>query len=350
MSTLLVMNRVFWSVVTLDALLFIGLFVASLGASNHDGGRDMGIFFFIVVPVVILGMAVLLHVFTESVVWHVLALIVVAGPGLVLVYSQARDLYIDRVIAQNRSGAGYFSDSPMRAMAVAVVQRDLPAMRKLGRVVNVNIVGGGDVTLLSLAVERAFERDWPPANAKPLPASAGSHLEVVQTLLDLGAKPGPGIDGALKLAEPDILRLLLKAGGDPNTIASNEQPVVFRWLRSMSVETLRVLIDHGLDLNTTDRGDPLAVVVTIGQRWDLLALLIERGADISKPRPDGRNVAGELAGQVKEATEAGHAVPPDLLRARALAAARLPAWPAPEAGQRAAYRSARVLMMRETRP
>jgi hypothetical protein len=64
------------------------------------------------------------------------------------------------------------------------------------------------------------------------------------------------------------------------------------------------------------------VVLAIKQRRDLLAFLIEQGADVARPRPDGRNAPGEVNAQIDEALKAGQPVPPELLQIKAMMDAR----------------------------
>jgi len=309
------MNTVFWCVVALDALLFLVLLVMTLQSGGpNDGGREMGLFFFITVPSAVLGLAVLLFVLCDGVVWRSLALLIAAGPGLFIGGGQARSLWIDRVIAERAQGAWYYSGKAMQAMGRAVVQRDVDTLRKLGSSVDVNTVGERGMTLLAQAAEQA---DAEPAG--PTPPSA---LQVAQVLLALGAKPGPAMETAVKLKDPALLRALLDAGGNPNMPASNGQPLVFSWISVMPLETLRLLAERGLDLNARFYGDPLAFVVTVHRRHDLLALLIERRADVGRPRGDGRTAAGEVESQIAEALKAGEAIPPALLQAKAMLDAR----------------------------
>ncbi len=99
-------------------------------------------------------------------------------------------------------------------------------------------------------------------------------------------------------------------------------PIVFEWLSVMPVENLRLLVAHGLNVNVVQYKTPLAVEVTLQRRWDLLLLLAQSGADLSKPRDDGRNVADELTVRVEEAKSEARDPPPDLLRVRELLGAR----------------------------
>lgn len=308
-------QQVFWTVTALDALFFAVLLVMTLTQRSHgDGGREMALFFFIAVPSGVLLAAALLFLYVDSTVVRVIALFIVTVPGLFFGGGQLRSLWIDRVIAEHQNGTGYFDEGAMKAMGAAVVLRDVEALKRVGRGVDVNTVGDRGMTLLALAAERHFN-DAPDT-------TDGRELQVVQVLLELGAKPNQGLDTAAKLKRSDLLRLLLAAGADPNLHADGEQPLVFRWLSVMTPETLRLLAAHGLDLNATSYGDPFAVTATIYRRWDLLAVLIELGADTARPRPDGRTVAGELSVQLAEEAQAGRPAPPDLLQAKALLDAR----------------------------
>jgi len=236
----------------------------------------------------------------------------VAGPGLFIGWGQARNIYIDHRVAQDATGSGYFSGRAMKAMGAAVVKRDVQTLRELGPSVHVNIEGEGGMTLLALAA----------AQANASAPGAASVLLVVEVLLSLGAKPAQAMETATKLKDPALLRLLLDAGGDPNMKARDGQPLVFSWLAVMPLPTLRLLAERGLDLNATFYRDPLAVVLAITQRCDLLAFLIEQGADVARPRPDGRNAPGEVDAQIDEALKAGQPVAPELLQLKVMLDAR----------------------------
>jgi hypothetical protein len=195
----------------------------------------------------------------------------------------------------------------MRKMGAAVVQRDVETLMRIGPGVDVNASGRDNMTLMRLAVRGADAR-----------VSDGSDMPVVRALLALGAKPDAAMHDACVRFDPDLLATLLAAGGNPNLKAGAHQPLVFDTMSSITPRNFRLLAQHGLDLNSQAYDDPLPVQLTIYRRWDLLAIAIELGADTKRARPDGRNVADELASQIDEETKAGRALPADLLRASAL--------------------------------
>ena len=293
------MNSIFWTVVAVDALLFVALLINMLTQTSGrtDGGREMGIAFFVVLPLLILGLAVLLYVFVSSMFWKVVALLIVAGPGLFIAGGQIRGRMIDYRVQQKALGRGYFDDNAMKDMGAAVVQGDTATLLRLGPTVDVNTVAEGDRTLLGLAMEQLDE-------AKS-PQRIQSELAVVRTLLALGAKPSSGMDTALKLSDPTVLRELLAAGADPNQSIPAGHPIVFRWLSIMPLANLRLLIERGLDVNATEYETPLALEAALKRRWDLVALLAEHGADIRAARRDGRTIAEEVTNRLADAKAEG---------------------------------------------
>jgi hypothetical protein len=85
------MGRVFLSVVAIDTVLLLVLLLTTLQASGqNDGGREMAVAFYIVLPALVMGLAILLQVFCTHPVARGLALLVVAAPGLALAAAQLR--------------------------------------------------------------------------------------------------------------------------------------------------------------------------------------------------------------------------------------------------------------------
>jgi hypothetical protein len=307
------MSLLFWIIAAGDAVLFAVMLFSYLQGGSDSGGREMGIFFFVLVPSVILALSVLLHIYSRAPFWRMLALFIVAGPGLLFLGTQVRNVYIDHLVEQRASGRGYFDSEPLNQLGAAVVGCDTDKLQKLGHRIDLNIRGREGITLLGLAVERAIEQPE---------CTQGSRLAVVQKLLALGANADSGLDNALRMKDSAILAELLKAGANPNQLSSSDQPIIFRWRSVTPPESFRLMIEHGLDLNATEYGTPLAVDLTIYRRWDLLAIAIEHGADWRRPRKDGRNVAAEIATQITELEKEGTAIPADLTRVQTLVAAK----------------------------
>lgn len=191
-----------------------------------------------------------------------------------------------------------------------MVRRDVATLIRLAPQVDVNTVGPGGKTLLSLAADEAFGGEGRPDRPSELP--------VIRTLLQLGAKPGPGLEVAIKLESSEILRALLDGGADPN-LGVPEDPVVFRWLAVVPLANLQLLTERGLDLDVRDReGTPLVVSAAEQARWDLLLWLLEKGADGGRTDKAGRTAATLVAGRIEVAVRSGGEAPAALLRVKAV--------------------------------
>ncbi|MEO8805291.1 MAG: ankyrin repeat domain-containing protein [Burkholderiaceae bacterium] len=305
------LGQAFWAIAAIDAVLLAVLLVMTLQQRSvqNDGGREMGLFFFIMLPGFVLALAMLLFHFSTSLPAKSIALFIVLVPGLYFAKQQIEGSIVDRRIEANRLGVGYFDTEPMRQMGAAVVRRDVETLMRIGPGVDVNAPGRDTMTLLLLAVSSADSR-----------VSDGSDLPVVRALLALGAKADAAMHTACVRLDSDLLATLLAAGGNPNLKAGGHQALVFDTMSSITPSNFRLLAQHGLDLNSRSYDDPLPVQLSIYRRWDLLAIAIELGADTTRARPDGRNVADELAGQIDEEKKAGREPPADLLHASALLA------------------------------
>ena len=119
-------------------------------------------------------------------------------------------------------------------------------------------------------------------------------LRLAETLLDAGADPSDGVTLPLAASAGNIdaLDLLLKHGADVNrpwaTDASSPLYAILHWSRTES--GIRWLLDHGADPDpvfTPNSETPLHVVAA---SWtaSLAEAFVARGADVARPRSDGR--------------------------------------------------------------
>lgn len=319
------MNVAFWSVAGIEGLVlavFCVMFLADDNKGNHDGGRSMALFFFLIIPGAVLGLAILLHVFFTSAVMRGIALLIVISPAIILVVAKGDDFYDTYQAKQREQGRGYFSGRAMRAMATAVAQADILLVEKLAPTVDINSVGDSGITLLWVATDINT-----PLAANVAPET---RLALVQTLLKLGAKPNrvsgpdsevsPVLLSALNMKESAVAKALLDASADPNALSNTGASMLFAATGSMPVESLRLLMDHGADVNATWQGAPFSVWVCLDRRWDLLSLLIERGIDVSRTytKDDLRTAASFVATAIEEARAEGHEPEASLLRVQSL--------------------------------
>jgi len=267
------MTPFFWGVVAFDVALFaILVFLGITDTGHSDGGVEMSMIFFVIVPAIIIGGAVLLFVKSESPFWRVVAFVVAAGPGLLMAGTRVRSAFISYQIRQNNAGRGYFSSSALKRAGEAVVRGDAAAISAIDRSVDLNTRGKRDMTLMELAVWHT-EADSTPESP---------HIAVVRALIARGADPSLGLEQATRLTN-GVLPILLDAGANTGFV-KYKSPVVFQWLNVITLENFTALLDHGLDLNlhNGEYGSSLIVALAENDRWNLVSLVIDRGADVSR--------------------------------------------------------------------
>ena len=271
----------------------------------------MALAFSVIIPAIVIGGAVLRFVTTRSPLMRVVALVIVAGPGLLVATARVRSAAIDYQVRRNAEGSGYFSGHVLRSAGAAVVRRDVPALQALKGRVDVNAKGTRGMTLMELAVTQAFESP-PPSDA------SASSLDIVRALLALGADPNAGLEIATKLPDAAILRALLDAGANPN-YADDRGPVVFRWLNVMPLVNFTALLDHGLDLNLVDHtaGTPLIMAAAWNDRWELVLLLMARGADATLGDRKGVKLFDVVESRVQSTTARLPEMKADIARVKA---------------------------------
>jgi hypothetical protein len=286
------MNVLFWIAIAVDAVLLVILLLLTAAGGGHDeGGREVTLVFSVIIPAIIVASGALLFVKAKSPATRTIALLIVAGPGLLVATTRLRSAAIDYRVRQNADGSGYFTGSDLRRAGTAVVHRDIAALRALGKNVDVNARGTDGMTLMELAVTQADES---PA------------LDVVRELIARGADGNAGLATATKLRDGAILKALLDAGATPG-FSDGHGPVVFDWLNVMPLANLATLLDHRLDPNITDAsGVPLIIAAGQADRWECVLLLMDRGADASRADRRGTRLADvvQKPGGVDDVTSA----------------------------------------------
>ena len=162
------------------------------------------------------------------------------------------------------------------------------------------------------ALERAVEDNDPAAVEVALRAGAsvnaqGAHgvtpveyaigtsmKRAAAALFRYGANPNLRDDGsetavtlAVKLYRQDHepLAMVLDAGGDPNTLRPDKDPVIIRFLNDRNLDGITYLHSRGADLNIVGRNDEALIVGTAtAADWDVVWHMIQLGADIDAPQ------------------------------------------------------------------
>ena len=78
---------------------------------------------------------------------------------------------------------------------------------------------------------------------------------------------------------PDILPMLVKGGGDPNSRLADGNPIIVGFVNDHNLEGLRVMKALGADIDIRGRdGRPLIVRAALMQEWDVVWTLLQLGA------------------------------------------------------------------------
>jgi ankyrin repeat protein len=249
------MTPVFWTAVVFDVILFAVLLVFTLTGSGHsDGGREMALFFSILLPAVVIGGGMLLFLRSASTTKRIVALIVVAGPGILLAATRLQSAAIDYRVRRN-------SEAEADSNAAA--------------------------------------------------------LDVIRELVTLGADPNGGLKTATKIRDGRVLQVLLAAGAKPG-YSDDRGPVSFEWLGVMPLANFTALLDHGLDLDIVDSSrNPLIMTAARGDRWDFVLLLMARGADPLLGDREGMTLADVVQRRLVSTMERPAEMKADIVRVKA---------------------------------
>ena len=177
-----------------------------------------------------------------------------------------------------------------RDMVEAVRDGDLAKARRLldADPALARIGDGKNLDLLTLAVAR-------------------DDRAMVSLLLEKGAPPdGPNGETSLSLAlrarEPWHAQTLLQAGASPDPVAPDAFWPLDEAIALNSLGAVRLLLDHGADVNRADRtgGTPLEAAVAM-RNYRIAELLLERGADPWAVGVNGDTIASALNAPIRPA-------------------------------------------------
>jgi hypothetical protein len=225
------------------------------------------------------------------------ALILIVAP---FVLFKANSVWKNARAYLNRDTTPLFADPQREAIADAIYEAQPEKLRKLLQTpVPLLNEPGKDFTLLELAVDMTSRSE----------SAREERLQCVELLIGAGASiEGPDQPVYVRnvgLLSPDVLRLLLRHGADPNALANNystgtrNMPILFDLIQSTygSDQLVRILLEHGADPNavrpddTLDRPGYSALLYAAAlEEWGIARLLLQRGADPGFRAPDGETL------------------------------------------------------------
>jgi hypothetical protein len=119
-----------------------------------------------------------------------------------------------------------------------------------------------------------------------------NHLPLAEALLDAGANPTDGVTGHIAGGGGNIpaLELLHRFRLNVNGIPGGVPPLVYMMFWATNSAGPRWLLEHGADPNLAWGHEGEAPMHVAARRWDvaMVELLVQHGADVRRPRADGR--------------------------------------------------------------
>lgn len=190
---------------------------------------------------------------------------------------------------------------------MAVFQRSLKLSRSsgtnlfVGLVMLMAIASCTDQEIAGMSPEEAFQD---PLVVSLVKAAGRGDLEEIERSVEAGANVNAigqkGISPllwAMYLHEKDSMRKLLKLGADPNHEMDTGHTAVWLAAGNQDSELLEILLRAGGDPNTQTRGRDALAVAVIQNNFDNLKLLVEHGANV--------NQTGELPAHTAAGTACG---------------------------------------------
>ncbi len=139
---------------------------------------------------------------------------------------------------------------------------------------NANAVGAVGVTPLAFAVGTGKER----AARALIAGGANPNVEDEEgdTAVTLAVDRYP--------SQPELLRMVLDAGGNPNQLRPDGDPVIVRFINGADLDAITLMQSKGADMSAIANQQPLVVFAAYGADWDVVWHLITLGANLDDPK------------------------------------------------------------------
>ena len=292
----------------LEAALLLWMFILSETeprGGGLNGGPEMALFFYVIVPAAFLALAVVVFRFARSRFFRWASALAIVAPLVALVVHEVQETILRYHVREDASGRGYFETRPAKRLAEAVVQGDTAAVAALVGSTDIRQFGESNETFLRLALERT-----------------GDKAALVAILLRAGADPNqngnwPGDGGwplrsAIYSGDAAVIGLLLDAGADPNRVDNQGQPAFFTALEYPDM--LALLLPRGVRLTEENAEGWTALMFGVRTgRWRSVDMMLDAGADPAHVSKSGLTLAGTVDLVKREKIRFEEPVPPELL-------------------------------------
>jgi hypothetical protein len=297
------MTKAFWLLAAADALGLTVLLLLGLNSKGHnDGGREMGIVFFVILPMLILAatVAVFSTVSLALVRWLCLAVVTIPAAFYLMVGAIR---VADPII--NNPGNSHGTPE-MRKLVRAVDRLDVEAVKQWAPHMDKSIDQGEPAAPLRVVIDKMVKEQQ-----TRLPAQTGRHLAILKTLLENGARPNEALHVACWTRSGELLGWMFAAGADPNFNERYAGHVFFACLdQGLGVPgsvlpMVKEFVKAGVDVNAESPiGFRPATYAAECGNYDAALYLLDHGA---KPDDKLRSIAKQRR------AEQGDKASPDLI-------------------------------------
>ncbi|MEE4485495.1 ankyrin repeat domain-containing protein [Serratia ficaria] len=184
---------------------------------------------------------------------------------------------------------GYFKGQQL-TLAQAISKGNIDDVKRLAKAADLNSPGQHDMTLLFFSLATSTDGDATP-----------ERLQIATELVKAGAdplqaRPNGGASPAEWMAKLDSgvwLKALLEGGLSPD--AEDKvwgEPIIFQTSKANNSETLKVLVDNGVNLELKDSlGQTVLMEAFIYSSFPQVKFLIEKGANPNPKDAKGNSLA-----------------------------------------------------------
>lgn len=275
----MVLTLLFWLVILLNLAVIGFWFVLALAAAPSSHTSPLSVVGIALLPVLLLGALAFVFHRSSNHLWRIGAALLAAAPALWFTVTLVVDKAQIAAVSDSSGQLTFFPAGPARDLALAISGNDATAVASLLPRVKVNDPGYEGMTLLTLAMRQLRTRP--------------REHEVLRLLLKAGADPNiaPGnldalpLTSALQLSDkagPEPVNLLLAAGANPNAVGAFGTPAYFNAIGPPNhpPDLLPTLLERGADVKAKDKQGHSALhrAATI-PNWQAALQLLERGAD-----------------------------------------------------------------------
>ncbi len=186
----------------------------------------------------------------------------------------------------------YFSGQQL-VLAKAIERGEVDEVKKLAPNTDLNKPGQQDMTLLFWAISNAIY------DQKTAP-----RLKIITELVKTGAdplqpRPAGGSSPAEFVLNADSgvwINALLDGGLSPDAKSKTfNKPIIFDTLEAKNTETLKAMLDRGVDINIPDTlGNTLLIDALDFHSYEHVLLLLERGANTNSRDSNGWTMGNQL--------------------------------------------------------